>query len=63
MRSDSQLIVNSINEKLFFLKYISNLVKDISVLSSFFGDIIIVYCNRLINKETDAMEKVTIDSL
>lgn len=58
IESDSQLVVNGINDRACVLENIIDLVEDIRYTTPFFQDIKIEYSNRLINMETDAIAKV-----
>lgn len=57
IESSRLLVVNSITGKIWVPKKINNLVEDIKILSHFFRDIRIEYCNRLINGDANAMAK------
>lgn len=57
---DTQLVKSFINDKICIFKEITNIAKDINMLSNFFKDIVIEYCNRLINKDADICHKVPI---
>lgn len=52
---DSQMVRNFVNSKIYTSRDITNLIKDIRLLSYFFRNIGIDYCNRLINRVADMM--------
>lgn len=53
IKIDSQLVVNSINEKIEVLKEGSNLVEDIKCLLSHFSVSKVEYYNKITNRMTD----------
>lgn len=55
IESDSQLIVNFINDKICLPKDIFNLVEDIRMISSQFRGIIKDYCHMIANKDADEL--------
>lgn len=59
-RKRFQLIVNTINSGICVSKDIINLVEDIKLLTAFFLDIKIDYCNRLTCTKVDAMAKIAL---
>lgn len=63
IESDSQLVINSIHDKICVPKNVINLVKDITMLYFLFKDIRTSYCNRLVNRDIDPMAKMLMYNL
>lgn len=57
VKINSQLVVNSINGTIRIPKDIANLAEDVECLLTHFNESIIEYCNRVTNRDVDALAK------
>lgn len=57
VHSNSQLVVNDINEKINVPKEIINLVEEIKYFLNCFNDSRVLYCNKVLSRNVDTVAK------